>query len=108
MSTITKGQTQTLIDLQTGPLERPCGFASGVGGWMVRMGRLQSLGFVEISAPDDDGRVWASITEAGAAFKPPAARPVGRPKARAVRAGDLPNGLDAVNRMLARNGRGAK
>ena len=69
--------------------------------------KLLNDGLIELSVADDDGRIWATITEDGKAalYDASAPKKKGRPFQKTVRVGDLPDGLEKLEVMLERNRR---
>lgn len=86
---MTKQQLKALERLRNVPEERPTGFAVGTGGWDVMMRNLAAMGLVEVSPPDEDGRSWATITDAGLQYEPPKKKRRVYSYGRTVTLGDL-------------------
>lgn len=68
MTTFTTAQRKFLEKVRAGPLERPTGFASGVGAWDAMAMKMAALELIELSKRDSDGRVWATSTASLDAF----------------------------------------
>lgn len=97
----TDAQWLCLMRLRRGPEERPTGFAAGTPGWDAMLSKLVARGWAELSAPDLDGRVWATVTDLGADVTRRANKPRGRPRDTVTLAGQLPIG--ALEALLAKN-----